>query len=127
MAGSRNRYVANDTKMTGMNWTFLRGTKPAVLATLLLLAGGTWWLTGLWQDHEARSELRRVSLDADQRLTGFASDFERSLAHIRSVPLIIANEHVVGATVTAPAIDSAESQCLSAILSPGSRTSTWPS
>jgi signal transduction histidine kinase/CheY-like chemotaxis protein len=90
-----------------MNWTFLRGAKPALLATLLLLAGATWWLTGLWQDHETSSELRRVSLEADQRLSGFASDFERSLAHIRSVPLIVANEQVAVATVSAPHADTA--------------------
>lgn len=72
-----------------------RNLKPALLATLLLLAGATWWLSGVWQEHEARSEVRRVTLDADLRLAGFVGEFRRSLTYIRSVPIVMANESVV--------------------------------
>src|SRR4051794_20333756 len=93
--------------MTGMNWTFLRDPKPALLAILLVLAGGTWWLTGVWLDYQPASEVQRVEYAADQRLTSFAGDFERSLAYIRSVPVVIANEPVVKATLSAPGADTA--------------------
>ncbi len=88
--------------MTGMSWTYRRGAKPAALVILLLLAGATWWLTGRWQDHEITSELRRADVEADQRLTALGSDIERAVAHIRAVPLIIANERVVAAVASAP-------------------------
>lgn len=90
-----------------MNWTFLKGARPALLTTLLLLAGATWWLTGLWQDHRTRAELDRINSDTEQRLAGLASDFERSLAHVRSVPLIIANEQVAAATLSVSHADTA--------------------
>jgi signal transduction histidine kinase/CheY-like chemotaxis protein len=85
-----------------MTWTFLQGPKLALLATLLLLAGATWWLTGVWQDYETAQEVQRVTQQADQRLNGFAGDFERTLAYIRSVPLVVAHEDVVGAALSQP-------------------------
>ena len=76
-----------------------RSLKPGLLATLLLLAAATWWLSGVWQDYESRSEVRRIQTDADMRLAGFVSDFGRSLAYIRSVPVVVANEPVVRQTL----------------------------
>ncbi|MDR3531983.1 MAG: response regulator [Rhodopila sp.] len=90
-----------------MNWALLRGTKPAVLATLVLLAGATWWLTGVWQDHETKSEMNRTQREADQRLSGFVSDFERSLAYIRTVPVVMAHETVVEETLSTGQGDTA--------------------
>jgi signal transduction histidine kinase/CheY-like chemotaxis protein len=91
-----------------MNWTLFRGPKPALAATLLILAGVTWWLTGVWQNYETRGEVLHAQTEADARLTGFASDFERSLTYIRSVPVIVANEDVVGTTLSSPGSDIAK-------------------
>jgi signal transduction histidine kinase/CheY-like chemotaxis protein len=85
-----------------MDGNFFRGLKPAFLATLLLLAGATWWLTAIWQNHEAKSAVDRVEREVDRRLGSFVSDFERSLAYIRSVPVVVADEEVVEATLSAP-------------------------
>src|ERR1700712_766336 len=90
-----------------MNGISFRGPKCALLATLLLLAGATWWLTGVWQDHEAKSEVQRVEREAGLRLAGFAGDFTRSLAFIRAVPVVIANEPLVETTLSSPTADPA--------------------
>jgi signal transduction histidine kinase/CheY-like chemotaxis protein len=87
--------------------TLFRNLGPVLLATLLLLAGATWWLSGVWQDYEARSEVRRVEIDANNRLASFVSDLRRSLAYIRSVPVIMANEAVVEQTLGNPGSDTA--------------------
>ena len=92
--------------MTSMNWTSFRGPRVALLATLLLLGGATWWLTGVWEDREAKAEVQRVERESDLRLVGFASDFARSLAYIRSVPVVVANEPVVTTTLSAPAAEN---------------------
>ncbi len=86
--------------MPGIKWALPRAVIPAALAALLLLAGATWWATGLWQDHETKSEVNRTSQEVALRLAGFVSDFERSLAYIRSVPVVIANTAVVTQTLS---------------------------
>ncbi len=83
-----------------MKWVLPRAVKQAALAALLLLGGATWWATGLWQDYETKSEVDRTSQEADLRLAGFVSDFERSLAYIRSVPVVVANAPVVRQAVS---------------------------
>jgi signal transduction histidine kinase/DNA-binding response OmpR family regulator len=90
-----------------MNLARFWGFKPAALATLLLLAGATWWLTGVWLDHETRSELDRTQREVDIRLDGFVTDFDRSLAYFRSIPTLIANEPVSRATLGTPGSDPA--------------------
>ena len=91
-----------------MNWTFLRGPKPALLALMLLLAGATWWLTGVWQDHETQSEVDRTRQEVGVRLDGFVSDFGRSLAYVRSVPVLMAHALVARNTLSAPEATPAE-------------------
>jgi signal transduction histidine kinase/DNA-binding response OmpR family regulator len=81
-------------------------TKPAALASLLLLAWATWWSTGIWLDHEAKSEVDQTQQEVDLRLDGFVSDFDRSLAYVQSVPLVVAHEIVVGETLSAPGNDT---------------------
>ncbi len=93
-----------DDKMIG---TLFRSVKPALLATLLLLAGGTWWLSGAWQDYEVRSEIRHAKTDSRERLASFANDVRRSLAYARSVPVLVANEPVVQQTLASPGTDPA--------------------
>lgn len=83
-----------------MKWVLLRAVKQTALATLLLLGGATWWATGLWQDYETRSEVARTSQEVDLRLAGFVSDFERSLAYIRSVPVVVAYAAITKQTVS---------------------------
>lgn len=90
-----------------MVWTLVRRLKPILLATLLLLAGVTWWLTGVWQDHQTQVEVNRVEIEGNIRLASFVSDFRRSLTHIRSVPLVIQNEAVVAQTLGSPGSDNA--------------------
>jgi signal transduction histidine kinase/CheY-like chemotaxis protein len=68
----------------------------AVLAALLGLAGGVWWLTGVWQTHAEKSEVARSREEVDLRLAGFVSDFAKSISYIRSVPVLVANETIVG-------------------------------
>jgi len=85
-----------------MNLAFVQGFKSAALAILLLLAGATWWLTGVWLDHQARSEVDRTRRDVGLRLDGFVSDFERSLAYVRSVPLVVAHEPVTAESLASP-------------------------
>nr|WP_294524530.1 response regulator [uncultured Rhodopila sp.] len=67
----------------------------AVLAALLGLAGAVWWLTGAWQTHATKSEVARAGEEADLRLSGFVSDFAKSISYIRSVPILVANETIV--------------------------------
>jgi signal transduction histidine kinase/DNA-binding response OmpR family regulator len=91
-----------------MRWNLLRHPKPLLLATLLALAGATWWLTGVWQDYETKSEVTHLQREVDLRLAGFTSDFERSLAYIRSVPAVVAHEQIVEATLSEPHADIAD-------------------
>ena len=51
--------------------------------------------------------MRAPQQEADLRLTGFASDFEKSIAFIRSVPVVIANERLVGEALSASPSDTA--------------------
>jgi signal transduction histidine kinase/CheY-like chemotaxis protein len=90
-----------------MNGKSFRKPKIALLATLLLLGGATWWLTGIWQDRETKSEVRRIERDASLRLTALAGDFARSLAYIRSIPTVVAHEAVVETTLSAQPRDVA--------------------
>src|SRR4051812_40250273 len=89
-------------QMTSMNWISTRGSRFALLATLLLLGGASWWLTGVWQEHETRSEVQRAEAAAELELDDVAGDFTRALAYIRSIPLVIANEQVVQQTLSDP-------------------------
>jgi signal transduction histidine kinase/CheY-like chemotaxis protein len=90
-----------------MNFVRFWGFKPAALATLLLLAAATWWLTGVWFDHETQFEVDRTQREVDLRLDGFATDFERSLAYLQSIPIVIAHERISGETLASPASDAA--------------------
>ena len=83
-----------------MNLARFRGVTPAALAIMMLLGGTTWLLTGLWQERSAQSQVDRTTQEVALRLDGFAGDFERSLAYVRSVPVLIAHEPVAGATLT---------------------------
>ncbi len=89
-----------------MNLAFFRGAKSAVLAILAFLAGMTWWLTGVWLDHQTRSEVGRTRQEANVRLLGFISDFERSLAYVRSVPVLVAHDAVTAGTLGNPGSDT---------------------
>ncbi len=88
--------------MTSTTWVPIREISAAALVSLVLLGGATWWVTGLWQDYETKSEVARTLQEVDLRLAGFVSDFERSLAYIRSVPVIMAHDPIVAATLAAP-------------------------
>jgi signal transduction histidine kinase/DNA-binding response OmpR family regulator len=90
-----------------MNRTLLGGIKSAALATLLLLAGATWWVTGVWQAHEIQSEVDRTRHEVGLRLDGFVSDFERSLAYVRSVPVVVTHEPVAAEVLSVPGTDPA--------------------
>nr|WP_294547893.1 response regulator [uncultured Rhodopila sp.] len=83
----------------GVPYTISPGRKLwlrlAVLAALVTLAGAVWWLTGAWQTREERSEVARTREEIDLRLTGFVSDFAKSISYIRSVPILVANETTV--------------------------------
>ena len=87
--------------MKSTTWAPIREISAAALVSLVLLAGATWWVTGLWQDYETKSEVTRTLQEVDLRLGGFVSDFERSLAYIRSVPVVMAHEPLVTATLSA--------------------------
>lgn len=84
-----------------MNWTSFRSPKPAIFLTLLILAGIAWWLTGLWQGYETNWKVRHAQSQANTELNAFASDIERSLAYVRSVPVLISKETRVIAALTA--------------------------
>jgi signal transduction histidine kinase/DNA-binding response OmpR family regulator len=90
-----------------MNRALFRGLKPAALAVLLLLAGATWWLTGVWQRHETLSEVDSTQQEVALRLDGFVSDFGRSLAYVRSVPVVMAHEPVADETLSNQGSDAA--------------------
>ena len=83
-----------------MEWIPSLGLKPAVLATLAMVGGATWWATGVWQDSETRAEVEQTQQNTGMLLHGFVSDFERSLAYVRSVPVVLANEPVVADALT---------------------------
>ena len=90
-----------------MNPARSRGFTPAALAIMMLLGGAMWLLTGAWQDRATRQEVDRATNEVDLRLDGFVSDFQRSLAYVRSVPILVAHEPVVEAILTAPHGDTA--------------------
>lgn len=85
-----------------MNWISFRSPRPAIVSTLLILAGITWWLTGIWHDYETRVEVRHAQQDADADLSSFAGDIERSLAYVRSVPVLIAQDPRIVASLQSP-------------------------
>ncbi len=72
-----------------------RIARTAALIALVFVAAATWRVTGVWEAHEAASQVARTTKDAELRLNGFVGDFERSLAYLRSVPDVVANEPVV--------------------------------
>ncbi len=78
----------------------------AALAALTLVGVAVWWLTGVWQTYDTISEVARTRQETDLRLTGFASDFEKSIAFIRSVPVVIANERLVEEALSASPRDA---------------------
>ena len=94
--------------MTSMSRALFRSPRPALFAALLVLAGIGWWGTGLWQTYEASSEAHRAEAEAAATLAGFASDFERSLSYIRSIPALVANEQIVNAALASPGRATAE-------------------
>ena len=91
-----------------MNRALFRGVRTAGVAVMLLLAGTTWWLTGVWQDHQIQFEVDRARQEVSLRLDGFVSDFERSLAYVRSVPVLAAHAIVARKTLSASGTDAAE-------------------
>jgi signal transduction histidine kinase/DNA-binding response OmpR family regulator len=74
---------------------------------MLVLAGATWWLTGVWQDHETQSEVDHTRQEVGLRLDGFVSDFQRSLAYVRSVPVLMAHAIVARNILAVPGSDDA--------------------
>ncbi len=78
-----------------------------MLAALLCVAAAAWWLTGAWQTREEKSEVARTREEVDLRLSGFVSDFAKSISYIRSVPVLIANEIVVREFLSNPSADAA--------------------
>jgi signal transduction histidine kinase/DNA-binding NarL/FixJ family response regulator len=95
----------NHEATTIMNRALLGGAKSAVLAIMFLLAGATWWLTGVWQNHETQSEVDRTRQEVGLRLDGFVSDFGRSLAYVRSVPVLVAHAVVARSALSATGSD----------------------
>ena len=79
----------------------------AALAALALIGVAVWWLTGVWQTYDTISEVARTRQETDLRLTGFASDFEKSITFIRSVPVVVANERLVDEVLFASPRDAA--------------------
>ena len=84
-----------------------RGFAPVALAIMVLVGGAAWLLTGAWQDRATRQAVARTTQEVDLRLDGFVSDFERSLAYVRSVPVLVAHETIVEAAVANPDGDAA--------------------
>ena len=91
---SSHKEASGQEKAASVKWAPFRQARAAALATVVLLGGASWWATGLWQDLATKSEVNRTSREVELRLNGFVSDFERSLAYIRSVPIVVANEPV---------------------------------
>jgi signal transduction histidine kinase/CheY-like chemotaxis protein len=68
-----------------------------ILATILALtlaAPVTWWLSAEWERREADALVSRSQANIETRLGEFTQDFDRTIAHIRGFPLVIANEDV---------------------------------
>ncbi len=68
-----------------------------VLATILglmLCAPATWWLSELWERHEAEALVADAQAGIESRLSEFTQDFDRTIAHIRGFPVVIAREAV---------------------------------
>ncbi len=90
-----------------MNLARFRGLGPVALAIMVILGGATWLLTGAWQDRATRQEVARTTREADLRLDGFVSDFERFLTYIRSIPVLVAHETIVETALANPDGDAA--------------------
>jgi len=82
------------------------GFASLALAIMILIGSATWVLTGLWQNEAVRQQSERATQQADLRLDGFVSDFERSLAYIRSVPVLIVHDPLALTAFTGPDADS---------------------
>jgi signal transduction histidine kinase/CheY-like chemotaxis protein len=54
-----------------------------------------WWLSVTWERHEAEALVARAQVGIEERLHEFTQDFDRTVAHIRGFPVVIANEAVV--------------------------------
>ena len=77
-----------------MQPVYVRALRPTVLLALALLGGIIWWATGIWQGLHERSLVTHAQTVADMRLDGFAADFERSLAYVRAVPVVLASNWI---------------------------------
>ncbi len=65
---------------------------PLMLVLVLVLAGAAWALTGMWQQHAIRAQVDEARKIVDDSLDTFVQDFERVLAHVKAVPVVVANE-----------------------------------
>jgi len=64
----------------------------ATVLGLALAAPLTWWLSGIWERSQAEILVTRAQTDIENRLEEFTHGFDRAVAHIRGIPLIIAHE-----------------------------------
>ncbi len=73
--------------------------RPVALLAVLAFGVAAWWGTGVWRDHEIAALVDSTTQHAQDRLSGFASDFGRSLAFIRSVPRLVAHRQLSAMTL----------------------------
>ena len=80
-------------------WAITRRSLLAVMVALALAAPLAWWLSALWERHEAEAAVDRAQSGLEERLREFTQQFDRTVAHIRGIPVVVANEGIAAAAV----------------------------
>jgi hemerythrin-like metal-binding protein len=71
-----------------------------IIFFLVLAAPVAWWLSAAWERHETEQVVAGAKAEIDERSREFTLEFDRTVAHIRSFPVLVANKVIVQQAVT---------------------------
>jgi signal transduction histidine kinase/DNA-binding response OmpR family regulator len=76
-----------------------------LLSAVVVVAAAAvvWTLTGMWRAHETAVQVEEAEGDVDELLANFVHDFELTLAHVRSIPVVVAHDPIAEQVLLDPA------------------------